>query len=321
MNKYIGHENQIYGVEEYRLTGGKGDSMRFYSVRNGSGLEFTLSLDRCADLSRVTYKGVNYGYFAPCGYVAPQYFDNVEAGFLKSFTAGFLTTCGLTSVGSPCTDMGEALPLHGTISHVPCENASWEITDDKIVIKTIMRDARLGGYKLLLERKYEIPLFGNELVLTDTVKNIGSQETPYQILYHCNIGYPLLDENTELTIPAEKVLPRNDHAATDIDNCLVMEKPQNGYEEMCFYHIMSGEVSVSAFNKTVGRGLTMSYDTKELPCFTEWKMMGEQEYVVGIEPGNAYPDGRDVMREKGMLTVMAPGEVKTQTIKFCFTEK
>jgi hypothetical protein len=28
MNKYIGHESQIYGVEEHRIIGGKGDGMR-----------------------------------------------------------------------------------------------------------------------------------------------------------------------------------------------------------------------------------------------------------------------------------------------------
>lgn len=69
MNKYIGNEQQIYGVEEVRLVGGKGDGMRLLNVRNGSGLEFTVSADRCADISRLSYKGVNYGYFAPCGYV------------------------------------------------------------------------------------------------------------------------------------------------------------------------------------------------------------------------------------------------------------
>ena len=124
-NKYIGHENQIYGVEEMRLVGGKADGMRILNVRNASGLEFTVSLDRCADISRLNFKGDNMGYFAPCGYVAPQYYDDKGAGFLKSFTAGFVTTCGLTAVGNPCTDDGEELPLHGTISHVPAENVCY----------------------------------------------------------------------------------------------------------------------------------------------------------------------------------------------------
>ena len=115
MNKYIGNTAQLYGVQEYRLTGGKGDGMRMLRVRNGNGLDFEISLDRAGDISVLSVDGINMGYFAPCGYVAPQYYDNQGAGFLKSFTAGFFTTCGLTAVGSPCTDNGEELGLHGTI--------------------------------------------------------------------------------------------------------------------------------------------------------------------------------------------------------------
>ena len=47
-------------------------------------------------------------------------------------------------------------------------------------------------------------------------------------------------------------------------------------------------------------------------------MMGEFEYVLGIEPGNAYPDGRDVMREKGLLKFIAPGETKAHEVCFSF---
>ena len=69
MNKYLGHELQMDGVEEMRLSGGKGDGMRMLYVRNGKGLEFWVSVDRCADISRLSLKGDNYSYFSPCGYV------------------------------------------------------------------------------------------------------------------------------------------------------------------------------------------------------------------------------------------------------------
>ena len=127
MKNYVGNPLQIRGAEEYVLRGGKGEGMRLLCVRNGLGLEAWISVDRCGDMSRLTYKGDNMGYFAPCGYVAPQYYDGVGAGFLKSVTAGFFTTCGLTAVGSPCTDEGEELPLHGTISNIPAEKNGIEI--------------------------------------------------------------------------------------------------------------------------------------------------------------------------------------------------
>lgn len=321
MNKYIGHELQIYGVEEMRLVGGKGDGMRLLQVRNGKGLELTVSLDRAADISRVSLKGVNYGYFAPCGYVAPQYYDNKGNGFLGSFTAGFFTTCGLTAVGTPCVDNGEQTPLHGTVSNIPCEHFCHWVDDKAIHIKATVRDAALFAHQLLLEREYIISLEKNEIALTDTIKNIGSTVSPVQVLYHCNMGYPLLDENAEITIPSVSVTPRNEHAATGIANCLEVEKPQRGYEEMCYFHEMHGETQVSIYNKNVDKGLKICYNADELKYFTQWKLMGERDYVMGLEPGNCLPDGRNVMREKGLLEELCPGEEKTFKLRFVFTEE
>lgn len=318
--KYIGHEQQLYGVREMRLVGGKADGMRILSVRNGCGLEFEISLDRCGDISRLSFKGDNMGYLAPCGYVSPKYYDNVGNGFLKSFTAGFFTTCGLTAVGTPCEDDGELLPLHGTISNTPCESYSYRIKDDCLYITLTVRDAALFSHKLILEREYCCPLDRNEIFLTDRIRNIGSDASPLEVLYHCNMGYPLLSENAKVTIPSSEVIPRNAHAAEGIESCLAMEAPQNGYEEKCYYHTLNGQTCVSIFNDDIKKGVNIRYDSGELKYFTEWKMMGEYEYVLGLEPGNCLPDGRRAMREKGLLEFLAPGEERDFHIKFEFSE-
>ena len=320
-NKYTGNPNQIYGVEEYRLCGGKGDGMRFLLVRNGKGLEVQISLDRCGDLSRVTFKGDNLGYFAPCGYVHPSYYDRNGAGFLKSFTAGFITTCGLWAVGSPCNDEGEDLPLHGTISNIPCEKHMYYEKDGKLYIELTVRDAAIFDRKMLLERQYCVDLNENCVTLTDKVINIGSKSTPFEMLYHCNMGYPLLSEDSIIEIPSESVTPRNAHSESGLSVCLESQKPDADYEEMCFYHKMTGIATVSITNPKIRKGVSLTYDTNQLPFFTQWKMMGEYEYVMGLEPGNCHPDGRDVMRKQGVLQFLAPDESKTHSLKFNFTEQ
>lgn len=321
MNKYIGHELQLYGVREMRLTGGKADGMRILSVHNGKGLEFEISLDRCGDISRLSFKGDNMGYFAPCGYVSPKYYDNKGMGFLKSFTAGFFTTCGLTAVGSPCTDNGEELPLHGTISNTPCENFGYCIENNEIHIKLTVRDAALFSHHLILEREYVCPLDKNEIQMTDKIKNIGPSDSPLEVLYHCNMGYPLLSENAKVSVPSTAVAPRNEHAKEGLENCLVMEKPQKGYEEKCYYHTLFGKNCVSIFNSDINKGVNIRYDSEELKCFTEWKMMGEYEYVLGLEPGNCLPDGRSAMREQGILEILKPEQEKIHHLTFEFTEE
>ena len=104
MKDYFGNPLQIRGAEQYIMQNGKGDGMHFIYVRNGLGLEAWISLDRCADLARVTFKGDNYSFMSPCGYVAPEYYNIDGTGFLESFTAGFCTTCGFSNVGGPCID-------------------------------------------------------------------------------------------------------------------------------------------------------------------------------------------------------------------------
>ncbi len=318
MEKYIGHPNQVYGVEEMRLVGGRGDGMRMLYVRNAAGLSFMISADRAADIVRLSVKGDNYAYTSPCGFVSPAYYD--KNAFLSSFTAGFCTTCGLSAVGTPCVDDGEETVLHGTVSNIPCENIYHFIENGEIHIRATVRDASLFGRKLLLHREYVCPIDKNEIRMTDTIENIGGTDAPLEVLYHCNMGYPLLDEGAKLTIPHHGVRARNEHAETGLATAAVIEPPQRGYTEMCFYYEMSGKPTVTLMNEKLGRGVSITYDTAELPFFTEWKMMGEGEYVLGLEPGNCLPDGRAAQREMGRLEILSPGAEKTHHLTFGFPE-
>ncbi len=313
MNKYVGHKSQLYGIEECRLVGGKGDGMRILNVNNGKGLMFSVSVDRAGDISRMYYKGTNLVFIAPCGYVGPEYYDDKGGGFLKSMTAGLLTTCGLTSVGPACIDEGETLPVHGTISNIPAESVNYWEEDGKLCIKLIVRDARLFGRKLLLTRLYECSLTENEVKIVDTVENIDFKESPYMILYHMNFGYPLVSENAIVTFDYKDFRPRDAEAAKGVDTPLVMEKPQIGYKEQCFYYKMNTGFA-KIFNPDLGFGVSVNYNVDELPELTEWKLMNAGEYVLGIEPGNVNPDGRAVVREQGKLKFLQPGEKATQTL-------
>lgn len=319
MNKYIGHPSQIYGVEQMRLVGGKADGMRIYRVRNGKGLDFEISLDRCGDISKLSVSGDNFAFVGPCGYVSPKFYNPGNGkGFLKSFSAGFFTTCGLENVGVPCELDGEVLPLHGNISNVPCENAMYYEENNEIHIKLTIRDASLFGHHLIIEREYVCPLDKNAIYLTDTIKNVGNAPAEVMIMYHCNMGYPLLSENAMVTIPSVDVVPRDDEAADGFDRCTMMEKPQNGYKEKCYFHKLIGKPTVSIYNPDIKKGMNMTYNTDELGCFTEWKMMGEYEYVLGLEPGNCVPCGRIDAKEQGMVDVLLPDEEKTNHIMFEF---
>jgi len=322
MNSYIGNSLQLSGVEEVVLAKGRGKGMTLLEIRNGNGMHITLSADRCMDIPRLTIDGVNMGYFSPCGYVSPQYYDDKDSGFLKSFTAGFLTTCGFANVGSPCIDKGETLQLHGTIGNTPCENYLYKENDECIIVEATVRDAAVFGNKYLLNRTYKISKKDNSFTIEDNVLNIDSKELPCLLLYHFNMGYPLLSENAIVAIPAISSVARDEHANEDFENRMIMEKPQAGYQERCYFYDVkenNGVAKVGIFNTDINKGLVMEFDKNTLDCFTEWKMMGEYEYVLGLEPANCTPDGRKVQREKGLLKSIKPGESYKTTVTIKFT--
>lgn len=324
MNSYIGHDSQLYGVEELRLIGGKGDGMRLYQIHNGKGLDLTVSPDRNGDITRLRYKGMNMSYLSPSGYVAPAYYDSVGTNWLSSFTAGFLTTCGLNNVGTPNTDQGEVLPLHGSIANLPADYSYWAIEESEngtcLVVHSETKDETLFGRKLRLTREIKVSTDQNEFCIRDTIVNTGDKIEPYEILYHMNMGYPLLDEDSVIEILSAEVLPRNEHAASELAKWMHMQRPTAGYEECCYYHKFADkEGRAKIYQPKLGISLEICFDAEKLDGFVEWKMMGIRDYVLGLECGNCYPDGRDVMRKEGMLKFLGPGE--SQEYEVCIRLK
>ncbi|MHC1772891.1 MAG: aldose 1-epimerase family protein [Flexilinea sp.] len=318
---YIGHDSQLFGVEEHRLIGGKGDGIRLFQVRNGQGLEFTVSADRGADISRLSYQGLNFGFFPVNGYIAPAYYDDKGNGWLKTCNLGFLATCGWTNVGVPSVDAGESLGLHGKANNTPAENIYWERDEDEIRIHASLCHAGIFAEKLIQKRIIACSLKENRITITDKVINIGDKESPLMVLYHINIGYPLLDEDSILDIRSDQVTPRNDHAKEGFAEWNKVIPPQAGFEEMCYYHHFAKEGLARIFQPKFKKGLAIRFDPKDLDEFVQWKMMGIRDYVMGLEPGNCHADGRDKMRKEGKLKFIQPGEEKKYQVDLEIIEK
>lgn len=316
--KYVGDLTQIFGVKEYTLTGGKSQGVRAVDVKNGTGLEFTVLPDRCMDIAWLSYKGINFSYISKTGIVSPQYYNEAGFNFLRSFYAGFLTTCGLRNVGTPCVENGESFGLHGRISNTPAENvySGIEWCDDKPVVRIRgrMREARVFGENMILEREIVCRCGENKFTIEDRVENYGFVEEPLMILYHFNLGYPLLQESAVLFAPTWEVRPRDEEAQKGIENYTRFQKPTPGYNEQVFYHDLrcddNGNTCVALINDKLELGVAIRFNKNELFNFTQWKMMGEGEYVLGLEPCNCYVCGREESKKKGTIEYLKPGEIR-----------
>jgi hypothetical protein len=180
------------------------------------------------------------------------------------------------------------------------------------------------GENLTLTRTVWTRLGARQFWVDDVLTNEGFDVTPFMLLYHCNIGWPAVDEGSELILPSRHVAPRDAEADDGKESWNRFDKPTHGYAEKCYFHDMSPERngSVTAaivnqgFSKGDGFGVYVKYNKKQLPRFVEWKQMGEQDYVVGLEPCNCGVEGREVDDKLGLLERLRPVEQRHVSLEF-----
>lgn len=329
MLQYIGDPDQLISYKESKLTGGFQDGVNAIEVKNGGNLSATILPGRCMDLYQVHYKGKNVSYIAPCGIVAPEYYDAQGTRWLRNFFVGLLTTCGLQHLGSPKIINGEELGLHGRISNTPAENVKYQrgLSNDKpaVSIEGTMREGRIFGENLTLHRKLDFVYEQDEIVLTDTITNHGFGNQQFIYALHLNYGYPLLDEGTRMILDSEEVTPRDENAAKYLDTWQNIEAPGYPYPERCYFHKIAqdseGMSQYTLFNDKLNIGINVKYRHEDLPYFCEWKMLGKGEYVLGLEPMNIFLDGPKLNEEGCPAPVLAPGESKTYKVVISFVDK
>jgi len=315
----VGDLSQLARITDYRFQSGRAENMQAYEVKNGAGLSFTVLPSRGMDIAWADYKGIPLSFISKSGTGAPAYFEKDGLGFLKNFTCGLVTTCGLTYMGAPCTDQGQELGLHGRISNIAAEEcnktAEW-IGDDYVLnISGKVREASIFGDNMVLERTISTKLGGNEIRIRDQVTNEGFEETPFMLLYHCNFGYPLIGPETALKINTKSVRSRDARAEEGIAVWDQLHDPVHGFTEQLYYFDMvedaDGYAEAVIENPSLqGGGLRvrLRYKKEGLPYCSEWKQLGEGDYVLGIEPATWLPEGRAKARERGELKMLAPGE-------------
>ncbi len=316
--RYVGDYRQLFGIKHYMLTNGRDNGVRAFDIRSGSGLEFTILQDRCLDLAALSFRGINCSYLSKTGIVSPFYYERDGNGFLRNFYSGMLTTCGLRNVGPSSADGEDFFTQHGRISNIAAEDVSAVVENDNespvIRIRGTMREACVFGENLLLHREIICRYGENKIEIRNTVRNEGFRREALMLLFHFNVGYPLLDENAYLIVPSVHVTPRDGDAKAGIEFWDRCQKPTRNYREQVFYHDLKadsdGNTAVSLVNEKLGLGLVIRFNKNQLFNFTQWKQMGEGEYVMGLEPCNCFVDGRTALRNANVIDYMEPGEVR-----------
>ena len=327
LKPYVGTMKQLAGVRTSVLDDGRGRGVRVADFDNGSGLSFQVLLDRGMDIGRATFKGLPLSYLSPVGSVHPAYYEPDGLRWLRSFGGGLLTGCGFSHVGTPEAETGMRvdgpLGLHGRLSNTPTENLSvsegWEASQYRLKLSGWLREASFFAENLECCRTIATAMGENSITLCDRITNRGVRPAPLMVLYHINTGFPLLSENATLSAKVRNTTPRTATAAEGLKDWPRCQPPTASYAEQCFYHDIEPEADgmarMTLANPDCGLTLDVAYRKAELPFFTQWKMMGQQEYVMGLEPANCHPDGQTVEKEKGTLKILQPDETIEHFVK------
>lgn len=323
LHRHIGSERQLGFVRRSVLEDGKGRGMRVFDVDNGSGVRFSVYPDRGMDIGEASFRGVNLVWL-PQTPAAPQFYEAAQFNWLRSWGGGLLTGCGLSNVGGPNSANGEEHGLHGRLSHIPAEevntSAYWDEAERYVLeVSGKVRHSRVFGENLLLTRRIRAVRGENTITVEDSVENQGFAPSPLMLLYHMNFGWPLVGEHTVLEAAEHRITPQNVHAAEAVTTWERILPPREGFAEQVLYHeIPSAEDGFSAVtlnNPELKLKLKLEYRSAELPYLIQWRQFGCGEYVLGLEPGNCFPEGQTAIAQKGILRKLAPGEVVNTAVR------
>jgi uncharacterized protein DUF4432 len=331
LEQRVGDLLQIAGVRLVELGDGKERGVRAAEVRTGTGFQFTVLIDRGLDISQAEWCGRAMNWRSMTEDAHPAYLEPEGLSWVRTFYGGLVVTCGLNWAGAPCHDE-QAFPprlgardlgLHGRISHTPAKNvyadAAWEGDEYRIWVRGKCQEAMVFAENLILHREIGATLGSSSLTIKDRVENAGYDRLDHMILYHINIGFPAVDQDSQLVSPSLRITPRDEAAEAGKERARQFEAPTPDYQEKAYFHELGagpdGRTGTAIVNRALGFGVYVRFNRNELPHYTEWKMMGQRNYVVGMEPANCLPLGRVAEREAGRLQSLGPREVREYTLE------
>ncbi|MCC7275412.1 MAG: aldose 1-epimerase family protein [Alphaproteobacteria bacterium] len=316
-----GRLEQFAGVTAGAYADGPECGVRYLDLRSGGGIELRVLIDRAFDIGELRADGISLGWRSANGFRAPGLHRAEEdegAGLLRSLD-GFLVTCGLDHVRGAAEGSAAHFgtrrtrvryPLHGRIHATPARlvgyGERWDGEDCVLWCEGETRQTMLYGETLVLRRRIEVPLGGTGLSIRDRVENAGFRPTPHMILYHVNLGWPLLDEGTALALDGA-------FARADLRGAIggaPAAADTTAGDELFEAGPGPGEAACAVINEGLAGGLAveLTFDTATLPNMQIWRNLSEGIYVLAVEPANHPAAPRADLDRDGRVRHLAPGE-------------
>lgn len=277
MDGRISNSQQIGSLRRYTLMDGASQGLEVLDCDNGQ-IRFLLNVSKACDVMQLYHKGQNMSFISKNGFIKR------EVPFLNRFEGGMVYTCGLDNVGGR-----DGYELHGTFHNTPAQIVRATCDEQGICVEAIIRNTALFGQNLVMKRKIYTSMGSGNVTLEDTLVNEGYKDAEYCLLYHINVGYPMLDAGARLVGDVVSCTPRTPWSEANVAAHREMVQPTADEEEMCYY-LELAQPEISLVNEAVGKKFTVSYSKDTLPKFVEWKSMVCGDYALGLEPATTELD-------------------------------
>ena len=318
--KTISVGTQRFGLQFQEIEGGRGGGMRCLSIDTGE-MVVTILPDRGMGIWKCWRGDLEFGWQSPVvGPVHPSLVPVNDAsgiGWLEGFDE-LLVRCGLHSNGAPeFAENGTVrFPLHGRIANLPAHQLTIEVDIDEGTLDVIglTSETRFLVYSLELETRYRFRVGSPVVEMSDTIFNRSSRETTAQLLYHINIGTPILGPGSKVHAAYSDLQPRDARAAESTASWSECDGPTAGYTEQVYFLSPRGDghhwTESMLASQDGANGFAVQFDESTLPCLSIWKntVAVEDGYVLGIEPGTNFPNTKSIEEIAGRVVRLAGGE-------------
>lgn len=331
--RLAGSLSQFAGVRLSELSDGLERGIRMLEFRSGTGLRFTVLIDRALDIADCDYSGVPIGWHSPTGFRNPGLHDyEGEGGFgwQRSFS-GLLVTCGLDHIlfnDEAPADHYHYPPrdkvrnfVHGRVSTIPARltgyGERWDGDRCFLWCEGTVTQAAVFAEHLTLTRRIEVEVGTNDIHISDRVTNCGHYLTPHMYCYHINVGHPVLDEGSRYLAPIKDVVWAShdgDMYRAQGTGYQTMGPPKDAFVEQVWQHELAPDeahkTSVAIVNDRLGIGFEVSTRKDQFPCMYEWQNLQAGQYAIGIEPSTNHVLGAAAARQRGEMIMLEAGETR-----------
>jgi hypothetical protein len=310
-------------VRSRRLSGGRREGVVLMELVAGDTKVFVLP-DRGLGIWKLIAGGTELGWQSPvAGPVHPAFVPLGEPsglGWLDGFDE-LVARCGLVSNGAPDFDSSGRLAhgLHGRIANLPAHELAVTLDEEAgtLTLEGAVDETRFLMHSLRMQTRLVLHADRPRIAWTDTVTNLSERPATMQLLYHVNLGPPLLGAGAEVVAAIDELAPRDATAAADVPTWNRYDAPRAGRgEDVHFARIRpntDGIASALLVSPDGSQAAGLSWRADTLPCFSLWKNQGglADGYVTGLEPATNYPNRRSFEEAQGRVVPLAPGESVT----------